>query len=169
MRFEYELSVEDLAELHRAINQLRALIKPILMVTALMALVASFFFCRYLRFTFDNIILLVSPCLVILWMVLAIRPDATRLKKELNPSLRGRHSADLSDKGLTWTSEVSRGEERWSGFVSYLETANLFVLFSSPDAARILPKRALQSEVEVEQVRSILASQIGFVHPKKRR
>lgn len=93
-----------------------------------------------------------------------------RAKKQLgdNPSLQGPVEVELNEEGLSWTGTDHRGQSTWSAFVNFLESDNLFVIFYSPQLARILPKRGFASEADVSAMREILASQIGRVYPAKR-
>jgi len=84
------------------------------------------------------------------------------------PALHGPESMDISDQGLTHAGPGCRGESTWDVYTSYIESQHLFLIFLAPNQARVIPKRALASEEELQALRSLLATHVGVIFPKRR-
>lgn len=85
-----------------------------------------------------------------------------------DPKKVGPFVVDMGADGLTWTTKGSRQAMSWGAFISYKECSSIFLLFSSLHSVDILPKRAIGSEANLQEVRSILERQIGSIHPNMR-
>lgn len=72
------------------------------------------------------------------------------------PVAREQRNISLSPQGITMESPVFTATYNWTAFTRIKETKRSFVLFTAPIVALILPKRALSTPDEVEQVRSLI-------------
>lgn len=174
MWLEFQYEVEDLAEMHRS------LVEPGLKKRAIFTFLLGICLMTVVYLVGD--VRLPTPWLlgsfamfcitgfvVLFAKMRADRPTTGRIQKQLSdaPDLSGIQTVEMSEHGIIWESENSRTELAWKSFSSYLETPKLFFVISHPSLVRILPKRAMKSEAEVQEVRRLLAAQIGSVYPQK--
>lgn len=69
-------------------------------------------------------------------------------------------TAEISDAGVHITTPFSEGQLKWNGFVRFLESDTIFMVFIAEWNFLIFPKRAFES-VEADQFRSLLNSNIA--------
>jgi NADH:ubiquinone oxidoreductase subunit 6 (subunit J) len=72
------------------------------------------------------------------------------------PDLHRHQSVDISAEGLTLSDTVTRHEHQWPSFIKGEETRNLFLLFPWESAALMVPKRAFNSDEELEAMRNLM-------------
>ena len=77
-----------------------------------------------------------------------------------NPNLYEMRTVTFSDEGLRSERASSTVEAKWSSFVKFKETKNLFLTYQSRDVIGIVPKRAFPNAEAVAQFRSLLASKL---------
>lgn len=68
--------------------------------------------------------------------------------------------AEINDDGMTIQTKDSRAELKWSSFMKYLESRNLFVVYQSAQLMNVFPKRAFSAE-QVEVFRDLLRRNLG--------
>lgn len=66
----------------------------------------------------------------------------------------------FDDEGVTSERATGRVEAKWSSFVSFKETKNLFLTYQGKDVVGIVPKRAFLNPETVVQFRNLLASKL---------
>jgi hypothetical protein len=71
------------------------------------------------------------------------------------PGAQGARTVTLDSTGVHWSWDGGNGDVAWKNYVSYLETKNVFLLFSSPIMFGVIPKRSLSAE-QVPELRSLL-------------
>ena len=72
------------------------------------------------------------------------------------PGAQGPRTVTFDSAGAHWSWDGGNGDVAWKNYIFYLETKNLFLLFSSPIMFGCIPKRSLTPE-QVPEMRSILA------------
>ena len=77
------------------------------------------------------------------------------------PGLRRPHQADFSDYGVIVADAYVRTTSQWPAFEGFRETPNLFVLYTSPLAFLIVPKRAFAGPAEVDAFRGLVLNRVG--------
>ena len=67
-----------------------------------------------------------------------------RFRREFRklPRLQARATVEFSEDGIHTRSEFASSEQNWKAFSRFLESQNLFLLFSQPRLFQIFPKRA---------------------------
>ena len=66
-----------------------------------------------------------------------------------NEGLLGDHQLKMTEEGIVDTSAERETKVTWSGITSFKEDEGYFYLYNSSVSAYILPKRAIEHEVEV--------------------
>jgi uncharacterized membrane protein len=64
-------------------------------------------------------------------------------------------TAEISDQGIHLVTQFSDSQIKWNGFVRFLESKNIFMVFMARWSFLILPKRAF-SAGEADEFRAIL-------------
>jgi hypothetical protein len=107
--------------------------------------------------------------LILIWVLLRLY-NKRKVRQQISklPALQGPQLAELNEEGLSRTAGTWNTNQKWGAFVSYLETENMFILYSSPSTAALLPKRAFASESDLAAARQLFAAKIGAVFPKTR-
>ena len=77
-----------------------------------------------------------------------------------NRSLFEMRTVTFSDEGYRSERANSTIEGKWSSFVKFKETKNLFLTYQSKDVVGIVPKRAFPNPEAVAQFRNLLASKV---------
>lgn len=75
---------------------------------------------------------------------------------EARPDLHRHQTLDISAEGLVFSDTVCRREFQWSAFVKAEETRNLFLLFRWESNGLMVPKRAFESEEQLEAMRNLM-------------
>ncbi|KPI05537.1 YcxB-like protein [Actinobacteria bacterium OK074] len=100
---------------------------------------------------------LIWSTVVIAMMLLIPRRQIRSFHRALD--LRGTHHAQVTDAGVTVTSDRGSATLNWTGIPRYTETDEVFVLLSGDKRAinlTILPKRGLQDPADATRLREIL-------------
>jgi hypothetical protein len=80
---------------------------------------------------------------------------------EVQPPLRRPHQAEFSDYGVVVSDALTRTVSRWPAFEGFRETPNLFVLYTSPLAFLIVPKRAFADAAGMDAFRGMALNRVG--------
>jgi hypothetical protein len=80
----------------------------------------------------------------------------TRRMYMAQPSLMRPKTLELSDDEATVSDELSRLTYKWPAFVRFIETRNLFLMYVSEVMFHIVPKRAFDSQCELDEFRQKL-------------
>jgi hypothetical protein len=80
---------------------------------------------------------------------------------EVQPPLRRPHQAEFSDYGVIVSDPYVRTVSKWQAFEGFRETPNLFVLYTSPLAFLIVPKRAFADEAQINGFRGLAMNRVG--------
>jgi hypothetical protein len=80
---------------------------------------------------------------------------------EVQPPLRRPHRADFSDYGVIVSDAFVRTASQWQAFEGFRETPNLFVLYTSPLAFLIVPKRAFADAAQLDAFRGLVLNRVG--------
>jgi hypothetical protein len=91
---------------------------------------------------------------------------------EKNPALQLLQSTTIDEKGTRTMCSLVETLYRWNYFTGWAETKNLFLVFLPPNLRLIIPKRALASEHELDQLRQAFQMNVheptgGFPIPPK--
>jgi hypothetical protein len=78
-----------------------------------------------------------------------------------NPLLFEMRTVTVSDEGLRSERQSGIIEAKWSTFVGFKETKNLFLMYQGKDVVGIVPKRAFPSPEPIAQFRNLLASKLS--------
>lgn len=87
------------------------------------------------------------------------RRIAVRRSWASQPSLHRPHILEIDERELTINEPLSSHRYKWETFAGYRETENLFVLYVSPFAFWMVPKRAFLSE-ELQAFKSLLLTHV---------
>lgn len=167
MKFEYRLQLKDLIEAHWVYSKeafFRYCIGLIILIvtTDLISFFTKFHFLWngiLLRGTIPNFILLTSLyALVYAQQYYAIKHDF-----EKQPIFRDSVSVEMSEEGLEVKTSTSESKIKWSSFSYWKETPNLFLLYYPSKLHDLFPKRAFESDRQIDEFQEILASRL----PKK--
>jgi hypothetical protein len=77
-----------------------------------------------------------------------------------NPVLREPRRVEFNDDGVKTDAGIASSQVSWKAFLRYVETADTFLIYTSPACFVIVPKRVLQSE-QVNELRQLFQTQIG--------
>lgn len=75
---------------------------------------------------------------------------------ENRPDLHRHQTVDISAEGLALSDTVCRHELQWAAFVKGEETRNLFLLFTWESSGLMVPKRAFDSDEELDAMRNLM-------------
>ena len=105
--------------------------------------------------------------LVLLWGVVFITIRIVRRKTYYRRAFDQQSDLHLpqlmriTDDGLEISNSVSQARTGWLGYVKFGETANLFLLYTGPNLAVLVPKRAFRGTAEVDGFRTFASSRIS--------
>jgi len=110
-----------------------------------------------------------SATVAIFFVLLAIliqytpRLDAYFLVRRFfsNPVLGKSIHAEMTDESLNSTSEAGTGRLGWKTITKWTESAEVFLLMVYKGYYVPIPKRAFQSEAQIEEFRQFLTSRMG--------
>ncbi len=88
------------------------------------------------------------------------RHAAAKRVWDSNPSLQLCRTLDADASRIILEDGQASREMRWSSLVRYLESSNLFLLYTADGAYDIVPKRGFASVGEVDAFRALLDEQI---------
>ncbi len=77
-----------------------------------------------------------------------------------NPVLFEMRTMTFDDEGVTSERATGRVQARWSRFVKFRETKNLFMTYQGKDVVGIVPKRAFPNPETLTQFRNLLVSKM---------
>lgn len=77
-----------------------------------------------------------------------------------NPALREPRRVEFSDDGVKTDAGIASSQVSWKAYVCYVESADTFLIYTSPACFVIVPKRVLQSE-QMNELRRLLQSHVG--------
>jgi len=111
-----------------------------------------------------DMVLPILPWLAVfafVWFFVFYRMRGTiRRNWDNEPALHRVRTVEIDDMGVTFQDQVSQNRRVWAGFVKYVESPNLFLLFPTNYTADLIPKRALGGEKEIQEVREVLAANV---------
>ena len=79
------------------------------------------------------------------------------------PSLQHEQTHEFSEEGFRLSNPLSNTLIRWDAFVDALETREFFLFYISPSIAYFLPKRAVPTHPELQELRVLLRAQLHRV------
>jgi len=153
VQLQYEITPAEHLEKVKVVRPL--LVNPFLDGFGLLAGVITYL---YFDKTFGMLLTSVFAALLILQILLPF--VIHRRFYSRNPSLFGMRTVTFDDDGVKSDSQIAHIEIKWSSFVKFKETKNLFLLYQTRDVVGITPKRAFPSPDAVEQFRNLLASKL---------
>ena len=120
---------------------------------------------------FDFLIGIVPFAAVLLVLIALGQRGATRQLEttwEAQPFLHRPQTVEAAEDGIALSEPLSRRSYDWSYFAGFKETANLLLLYHSPYAFHIVPKRAFASEADYDVFRGYLLSKVkhGYFLPQ---
>jgi len=95
--------------------------------------------------------------MIIFPLTLIISPR-TAFKKQ--PSLAAPQTFTASSDGIIVKSPLFSGNDAWSMYVSFVESKDMFLLYLSPRMFRMIPKRAFQSDEQMQEFRRLVAQHV---------
>jgi hypothetical protein len=110
-----------------------------------------------------RILVLIIPGLLMvgyIWFLLRSRSEAARRVWDNEPSLQLRRTLDADRSRVIIDNGQTRIERKWNSFRRFIESPNLFLLYTSDYAFDIVPKRAFASPAQVDEFRRLLEQQI---------
>jgi YcxB-like protein len=160
LRFKYTFN--DYAEASAA-RSLLAKVRPIAILIVLLQI--SLFIVMTLDQTnhsFKWIVSYVYPYLIVLVL---ISPWGMRLLNYVvwksHRSLHKVITYEITDRSVVATTETSRFEMKWETFTQFIESKNLFVLYTRPYLFYMLPKRAFEGEAELGEFRELAQRRVS--------
>jgi hypothetical protein len=99
--------------------------------------------------------------LVILMVLYLGLKRAPQRRWEMLPHWHRPYTAEFDDQALVMAEPYSRAQYSWEYFEGFLETPNLFMLYSSPLVFHLFPKRAFADDAARAEFRELLRRQIG--------
>jgi hypothetical protein len=160
LQTEFELLQEDFKEIvknhlylrsaRRFLNILRIIVAAVLGFCAILTAVAG-------ETTWA--ICFGFVCLVVVG-VLILAPRLAVRSLQNTPFYKGKVRVQADDSGTRFVYETGDSNTQWSGYIRFLETKNLFILYVSKVMFRPIPKRAL-SPGQVSELREMLQKKIA--------
>src|SRR5258708_16791831 len=83
-----------------------------------------------------------------------------RSKVSGRPAQRRGTSYQFSEAGVTIENSTGKGDFNWTAFVSTVETRSFFLLYTAIGLARVVPKRCLSSQHELETTLSLFPAHV---------
>ena len=80
---------------------------------------------------------------------------------EAQSPLRRPHQVEFYDYGVIVSNAYVRTTSQWQAFEGFRETPNLFVLYTSPLAFLIVPKRAFPDAAQIDAFRGLALNRVG--------
>lgn len=81
-----------------------------------------------------------------------------------NKHLHGPFRFDIDDQNVLISGTQSSSRLRWTVFQGFTETPNLIILYLSPAVFHIVPKRAIASETDLNELSRILVQHVQHGH-----
>jgi hypothetical protein len=82
------------------------------------------------------------------------------------PNLGHPVSIQINPDGLGMRSDRFTGENKWSCYVGYVETPNLFMLYQGPRLFHAIPKRIFSDKAEVDEFRKLVDANVKKVQSR---
>ena len=113
----------------------------------------------------QNVLLPIVPWLLIfvcIWLFVFFwnRRWAASHVWRSQPSLQLRRTLDADPSRLIIDDGQTRVEKKWNSVRTFVETANLFLLYTADHAFDMVPKRAFASPAQVDEFRTLLEQQV---------
>ena len=83
-----------------------------------------------------------------------------RVRWKMQPQLQSRVHYQITPDAVRAATNTSKGETTWEGFVRFIETKNVFLLYPNKLIFHIIPKRAFASPDELASFRALATSKI---------
>lgn len=164
MQLSYELSQKDFYEsliAHR--NRMQLAKWSIRVIVAILLLAASGGVLAIILKPDSKTVSNFAPLffLMIFWAILLwIGPWLSARKQyQQQPSAKGVRTMDAEAAGVHWTWQGGETFIKWPMFVRWLETKTQFMVYTSPVAFHMVPKRVLSPE-QTDEFRSLLRQNI---------
>lgn len=167
MRFEYRLNINDLKEANKAHSK-KALWKYYLLIVATILLISILPLLTQGSITINDIFLtVVVPNLFLFGLLYVV----TRISQNFminrawksQPGVKSAIIVETTTEGLEITTESSESKLKWSLYTHWKETPNLFMIYQSNNCFNLFPKRAFNSEADINELRELLSTKL----PKK--
>ena len=115
---------------------------------------------------FDGMLAVVAVAsLFTLWAIVTNSMRArSRGVWESNKHLHGRFRIEIDDQNMLISSTQWSSRLRWSAFQGFTETPNLIIVYLSRAAFHMLPKRAIASETDLNELSRILVQYVQHGH-----
>jgi hypothetical protein len=168
MQLEYRLSLKDYQEANQAHYKAMRFwyflnwgLSLFLILLALVYIVIRF------RLESGFVWDLIEACFL-LFLGIFLNPDLNlpfqryfiALSWKNHPSLRETMNLEFTQEWMNLKGESFESKLRWKIFVKFLETKNLFLLYHSKIVFNMIPKRAFNSDEEIQQFREMLSTKI---------
>lgn len=102
---------------------------------------------------------LMVVAVVVFFVVRGVR-GRTKKAWDTNEKLQCPQTLQVTADGITVKNQYGTSAQNWLAFRRFLESANLFILYSSPVAMNVIPKRVLSSPDELDWFRALLNKEI---------
>ena len=76
-------------------------------------------------------------------------------------ALKEAMNVDITQEGLNIKGESFECTSKWKIYTKFMETPKLFMLYQSKNLFNLIPKRAFNSDEEIEEFRELLRTKIG--------
>lgn len=155
MQIRYEITPSDHREMLKVRFGLRARLGKVLIGVAGIALGA--FGYHY----FGDAWVVVIALFVGLTLIQVFLPYIIQRKiYRRNPQLFEMRTVTFNDDGVKSEKSTGNIEAKWSSFVRFKETKNLFLTYQSKDVVGMVPKRAFSNLDDIGRFRNLLASKL---------
>lgn len=161
MRLEYQLNIKDFREANR--TQLKGLYIWIIVIFAVSLIKDPFISILFLGLTdaallalLVNLMIFIALLLMLYWV---IRFSVTHTWKSL-PSLRDSMLVEVNEDEWFFHTLKIESRANWQTFTRFRETNNLFMLYQSKVCTNLVPKRAFETEEQMNEFRALLQRKI---------
>lgn len=155
MQIRYEITPSDHLEMLKVRFGLRARLGRILICVA--GVVLGAFGYRYFGDTWVVVIAaFASLTAVQIFLPYIIQQRIYRR----NPQLFEMRTVTFNEVGVKSEKSTGNIEAKWSSFIKFKETTNLFLTYQSKDVVGMVPKRAFSNLDDIGQFRNFLASKL---------
>ena len=142
--------------------RLMSIFAPIILALSLVIGLALFVLSYLLNETIENrlpfSIYLIYFAIIGLWSLLPLLQAWLTWKG--NPHVRGEIQCEINDDGVKMKTPTSDSFNKWESFIKTKETRNLFLLFLSKHLVYMVPKRTLQDEAQIQELRALIKQKI---------
>jgi hypothetical protein len=98
--------------------------------------------------------------LLVIFVVNGVRVQGTTLRQlwDESPATHLPKTAEITVDGIMMRDELTEHHWKWAVFMAAKETSNVFVLMMSPSASLMFPKRAFESEEQLNAMRAMMGN-----------